>query len=351
MRKLLLSLVAGVMVLAACGSDELDGTAATIYSEPCVESSGRSVTVYSGRTENLIQPVLDAFSCETGTEANVRFGSSTDLALLLAEEGANTPADVYLSRSPGPVGFLEADDLLAQLDPSVLDLVDEQNRSSNKTWVGFSGRKRVLVYNVDDLGLDELPESIFDLTDERFEGKVAIPATNGSFVDWFTVFRDQYGTDVASQWLDDMVANGAEPYPNNRAIVEAVGRGEIAMGLVNHYYNYQEAAALGDEHRAENHDLADDDIGSLLIISAAGVTSASENVESANELLAYLLKPEVQQYFTDETFEYPLAAGVEAADVLPPLTALEIGTVDFDSLGGGLDETTTIIEASGILNE
>lgn len=151
MRKLLLSLVAGVMVLAACGSDELDGTAATIYSEPCVESSGRSVTVYSGRTENLIQPVLDAFSCETGTEANVRFGSSTDLALLLAEEGANTPADVYLSRSPGPVGFLEADDLLAQLDPSVLDLVDEQNRSSNKTWVGFSGRKRVLVYNVDDL--------------------------------------------------------------------------------------------------------------------------------------------------------------------------------------------------------
>jgi iron(III) transport system substrate-binding protein len=148
-----------------------------------------------------------------------------------------------------------------------------------------------------------------------------------------------------------MVANDARPYPNNRAIVEAVGRGEIQMGLVNHYYNFQEQAALGDEHRAENHDLGDEDIGSLLIITAAGVTSASDNVEAADELLAYLLTPQVQRYLTEETFEYPLAAGIEPAAVLPPLTALEIGTVDFDALGGGLDETTVIIDASGILSE
>jgi len=351
MRKLLITCSALALLAAACGSDQLDGTAAEIYGEPCVESSGRSVTIYSGRTENLIQPVLDAFACETGTEAKVRYASSTDLALLLAEEGDNTPADVYLSRSPGPIGFLEADGLLTELDPSILDLVADENRSTAGTWVGFSGRKRVLVYNVDEVPADELPESVFDLTEERYRGEVAIPATNGSFVDWFTVFRDQYGTDVAARWLDDMVANDAEPYPNNRAIVEAVGRGEIQMGLVNHYYNFQEKAALGDDHRAENHDLADDDIGSLLIITAAGVTSASENVEAANELVAYLLRPEVQQYFTDETFEYPLAAGVEPAALLPPLSALEIGTVDFDALGGGLDESTSIIESSGILTE
>ena len=351
MRKLLLALAAAMLLASSCGSDELDGAAARIYTGDCVDASGRSVTIYSGRTENLIQPVLDAFTCETGTEADVRFGSSTDLALLLAEEGQSSPADVFLSRSPGPIGFLEADDLLAPLDPSILDLVDDENRSSNATWVGFSGRKRVLVYNVDDVAADALPESVFDLTDERYRGQVAIPATNGSFVDWFTVFRDQYGNDVAATWLDEMIANDAEPYPNNRAIVEAVGRGEIQMGLVNHYYNYQEQAALGDEHRAENHDLGDEDIGSLLIITAAGITSASENVEAANELISYLLSSPVQEYFTEETFEYPLAAGVEPAEVLPPLSALEIGTVDFDALGGGLDESTTIIESSGILSE
>lgn len=350
------AVVAALAVLAAaCGDDatdrRLDGTAAGIYAEVCVSRTGETVTIYSGRTENLIEPVLDAFACETGIDVAVRFAGSTELALLLAEEGDRTQADVFLSRSPGPVGFLESEDLLATIDPAVLELVDEQNRSSTDTWVGFSGRKRVLVYNIDDMSQDELPTSVFDLTDDRFRGQVAIPATNGSFVDWFTVFRDQFGTDVATQWLEDMVANDARFYPNNRSIVEAVGRGEILTGLVNHYYNYQEAASSGDDHRALNHDLADDDIGSLLIITAATLLASSDNIDEANELMRYLLTPAVQEYFSTETFEYPLAAGIEPADILPPLNALEIGSVDFDSLGGGFDETNTIIDASGILNQ
>ena len=329
----------------------LDGTAAEIYSGTCAGSNGREVTVYSGRTENLIGPALEAFACETGTDVAVRWGNSTDLALLLAEEGDRTPADVFLSRSPGPVGFLEADALLGSIDDDVLALVDPDSRSKSGTWVGFSGRKRVLVHNVDAVPAEQLPESVFDLTDARYRARVAIPATNGSFVDWFTVFRDQYGSEVAAQWLDDMVANDARYYPNNRSIVEAAGRGEIDMGLVNHYYQYQEAAAAGDRHRAANHDLADDDIGSLLIITAATITAGSDNRQAANELIAYLLTAPVQRYFSQQTFEYPLAAGVEPAGVLPPLKALEIGSIDFDALGGGFAETIAIIEASGILDQ
>ena len=341
------------LVAASCGSGESapDGLAAEIYDGPCVEPSAREVTIYSSRTENLIEAVLDAFQCETGIEVAVKFGDSTQLALLLDEEGDRTPADVFLSRSPGPVGFLEARGLLGQIDQSVLDLVSADNRSANGNWVGFSGRKRVAVYNIDAVDSSELPESVFELTDEKWRGRVALPATNGSFVDWFTVFRDQHGTDVATQWLNDMVANDASYYANNRAIVEAASRGEVDIGLVNHYYNYQEAAAAGEGHRALNHDFADGDIGSLLIITAATVTEASDNVEEANELLRYLLSEPVQRYFTDETFEYPLAAGVPAADILPPLTALEIGSVDFDALGGGFEETTRIIDASGIANQ
>ena len=353
LRPLALPLTA-ILALAACGSgtdQTLDGTAAEIYGDTCASSRGDVVTIYSGRTENLIEPVLEAFACETGIGVDVRWGSSTDLALLLSEEGDSTDADVFLSRSPGPVGFLEAEGLLGTLDQGTLDLVDEQNRSAGGTWVGFSGRKRVLVHNLDDISTGDLPRSVFDLTDERYRGQVAIPATNGSFVDWFTVFRDQFGTDVATEWLDDMVANDARFYPNNRSIVEAAGRGEILMGLVNHYYNFQEEAAIGADHRAANHDLADDDIGSLLIITAASVVGSSDDQDVANELIRYLLSEPVQRYFTDETFEYPLAAGVGPAAVLPPLTALEIGTVDFDALGGGFQETTEIIEASGILNQ
>ena len=345
--------IGAMLTLAACGGGggELDGAAADIFGEQCAESSGETVTIFSGRSEDLISPVIEAFECQSGVETSVRYGESTELALLLNEEGELTNADVFLSRSPGPVGFLEAEGLLQPVDTTTLDLVSEENRSANGTWVGFSGRKRVLVYNFDNIEADELPESVFDLTDERFRGQVAIPATNGSFVDWFTVFRDQSGDDVATQWLEDMVANDAQFFANNRAIVEAASRGAIGMGLVNHYYNFQEEAAAPDSHRAANHDLAEDDIGSLLIITAATVTAGSENVDQANQLIQYLLSEPVQTYLTEDTLEYPLAAGVEPADVLPPLTALEIGSVDFDSLGGGFQETTAIIEASGILSQ
>lgn len=346
--------MATTLAVSACGGSSdrtLDGAAADIYSGQCVSGTGETVTIYSGRSENLIEPVLEAFACETGVEVQVRWGASTDLALLLAEEGDATEADVFLSRSPGPVGFLEAEGLLQPVAEETSALVPESSRSANGNWVGFSGRKRVLVYNLDDLDDADLPASVFDLTDERYRGRVALPATNGSFVDWFTVFRDQFGTETATQWLDDMVANDAHFYPNNRSIVEAAGRGEIAMGLVNHYYNFQEEAAIGEDHRASNHDLADDDIGSLLIITAASVINGTDVGLEANQLIQYLLSAPVQTYFTEETFEYPLADGVEPASILPPLAALEIGSVDFDGLGGGFQETTAIIEASGILNQ
>lgn len=336
-------------LLTGCGGGGPSERARAIHDGDCADDRGRTVTIYSGRTEYLIGPILEAFACQTGIDVRVRWGSSTDLAVLIGEEGAATEADVFLSRSPGPVGFLEGRGLLGTIDDEVLALVDPHNRAASGAWIGFSGRKRVLVHNLDAVAADELPTSVFDLTDERYRGRVALPATNGSFEDWFTVFRDQHGDEVATGWLHDMVANDAAYYPNNRAIVEATGRGEVDMGLVNHYYQYQEAAATGDAHRAENHDFDAEDIGSLLVITAATVLETAADPEAANELVAYLLTPQAQSYFTDRTFEYPLAAGVAPNPILPPLTALEIGSVDFDALGGGFEETERIIRESGIL--
>lgn len=351
------ALLVVALLVAACGGDggtKLEGIAATVYDGKCADDNGTSVTVYSGRSENLMKPVYDAFACESGTSVRVRWGSSTDLALLIDTEGDRTEADVFISRSPGPVGFLESKGLLSPMDSSVLDLVHDDHRGDNGTWIGFSGRKRVLVHNVDSVPAFELPNSVFDLTDPKWRGRVAIPATNGSFVDWFTVFRDQYGNEVATRWLSDMVDNDARYYPNNVAIVEAAARGEIDVGLVNHYYNYRLAAdaeAAGEEHLAANYDLSDEDIGSLLIITAATMTTNVSDREAAQDLIAHLLSPSVQRYFTRNTFEYPLAGGVEPNPVLPPLTALSIGSVDFDALGGGFEATEEIIQSSGILSQ
>ena len=348
-------LVVFAILAVSCGDDgrKLDGVAATVYDGKCADDAGTSVTVYSGRSENLFKPVLDAFQCETGIAYRARWANSTDLALLIDTEGDRTDADVFISRSPGPVGFLEAKGLLATLDSSVLDLVANEHRGANGTWIGFSGRKRVLVYNIDNVPPSELPDSVFDLTEPEWRGRVAIPATNASFLDWFTVFRDQYGDDVATQWLDDMVANNARFYPNNVAIVEAADRGEIDVGLVNHYYNYRmtaDAEAAGNEHRAANHDLSDEDIGSVLIVASATMTANADDREAAQSLIAYLLSPSVQRYFTNNTYEYPLTGDVEPNSSLPPLTVRSTGSVDFDALGGGFAGSEDIIQKSGIAN-
>jgi iron(III) transport system substrate-binding protein len=314
-------------------------------------SSRDAMTIYSGRTQNLIGPLLEQFNKETGIAIDVKYGDSAELALLLDEEGERTPADIFLSQSPGATGFLAGKGRLGQLEAAVLDKVDQRFRNADGRWVGISGRQRVLVYNSEQVTEADLPDSVLELTDERFAGKVAVAPSNGSFQDFVTAMRQLEGEEATATWLKELAANEPRTYANNNAIVEAVSRGEVEMGLVNHYYNYQEQAASGDRHRAENHDLAEEDIGSLLIITAATIPASSQHPEEANELVRYLLTEPVQRYFSTETFEYPLAAGVEPAGVLPPLTALEIGSVDFDRLGGGFEETTSIIEASGILNQ
>ena len=137
MRLAALRLAALLLVVAtfavACGNSDipepLDGVATDIYGGDCVALDGREVTIYSGRSENLMDPVLSAFQCETGIEAKVRYDSATNLALTLDEEGDRTEADVFLSNSPGPIGFLEQRGLLGELDADVLALVASQNRS------------------------------------------------------------------------------------------------------------------------------------------------------------------------------------------------------------------------------
>jgi len=310
-----------------------------------------SLTVYSGRSEKLVGPIFEAFTAETGIALDVRYGSSNDLALLLAEEGDKSPADVFLSRSPGPAGYLDDLGMLSELNDDVLDRVSTTDRSPDGTWVGFAGRGRVLVYNVDEVAAADLPDSVFDLTGPEYSGRVAVPGSNSSFQDWFTLFRLRNGDDVAIGWLDAMVANDSRFYPKNGAIVEAVGRNEIQFGLVNHYYNFQKVVANGDTQRSANHGFAPGDDGGLMIIATATVIDSSDEKDAANRLLAHLLSDEQQRYLTNEVYEYPLAIGVAPSDVLPPVPGDRVGAVDIDDVAAEFTRTIEIIEASGILDQ
>jgi iron(III) transport system substrate-binding protein len=305
-----------------------------------------ALTVYSGRTQNLIGPLLERFHQETGIAIDVKYGDSAELALLLDEEGDRSPADVFLSQSPGATGFLAAKGRLARLDAGVLGKVDRRFEGRDGSWVGTSGRQRVLVYNTELVAEGELPDSVLDLTADRFAGKVAVAPSNGSFQDFVTAMRQLEGEDATRRWLQAMVANKPRTYANNNAIVEAVGRGEVPMGLVNHYYNYRFLKESPGTPSA-NHIFADGDVGALVIPSTASVVKGTDKAEGANRFVQFLLSPEAQRYFSDQTFEYPLVAGIPAAPGLPPLASLHGPDYDLNALGGGLERTVELIRASG----
>ncbi|MGH2736389.1 MAG: iron ABC transporter substrate-binding protein [Actinomycetota bacterium] len=312
-------------------------------------SSGRdALTIYSGRSEELIDPLLEQFSEDTGVPIDIRYGDSADLALLIEEEGDNSPADVFLSQTPGAVGYLGAQGRLAQLDTSELAAVDERFEAADGTWVGLSARQRVLVYNREMIDEAALPTSVLDLTDSRWEGMVALAPTNGSFQDFVTALRALEGEGVAREWLEGMVANQSPTYADNSSIVAAVARGEVPMGLVNHYYNYRQLEAEPDSP-SRNYVFPDGDVGSLLIASTASIIDGTDARDRAHEFIDYLLSENAQEFYSKETFEYPLAEGAETSTELPPLDTLESPQLDLDRLGGGLKETIDLIRDSGLL--
>ncbi len=371
----LLALIASfALIAAACGDDDdtasdsagSDGTGETLPPDGDTldddgdgdggdgeggdaGSSGGddALVLYSGRSEDLIGPVVDRYAEATGVDVQVRYGDSAELALLISEEGDNSPADVFLSQSPGATGFLDDRGLLTALPDDVLALVDESVRDDDGRWVGISGRQRVLVYNPDLVDESELPSTIFDLTDPSWSDRLGVAPGNGSFQDFVTLMRATEGEDTTRTWLEGLADNEPLSYPKNSAIVAAVGRGEVDAGLVNHYYNVR-ALAEDPDHAGVNHYFPDGDPGGVLIVTAAAQLASSERSVAAADFLTYLLGTDAQQYFAEETFEYPLRTGAEPSDVVPAATFGAVGGIDFSELGGGLEATRELIATAGL---
>jgi len=325
----------------------LAGALAVVALPACSTGDGERLLVYSGRSKELIGPLLTRFAEESGVKIDVKYGDSADLALTIDEEGDRTKVDVFISQSPGATAYLDEKDRLTKLPEAVTDLVPEEDRAADGNWVGLTGRVRVLVYNKELVSADELPTSVFDLTAPAYEGRVGVAPTNGSFQDFVTAARHDVGDDQMAGWLDGMAANESPTFPNNVAIVEAVAAGDLEMGLVNHYYIAQ-AKIEDPDTPAEVHYFPEGDPGSLLLVTAAGRVKASEQTDDAEQLIEFLLSKRSQEYFATETQEYPLIEGVEPDEGIPPLEEINATRIDLDELGGGLPKTQELIEESGL---
>lgn len=316
---------------------------------PPTQETDRAITIYSGRSQSLVHPLLEAFGDYTGVDIRVKYASSASTAATLLEEGDNTPADVVFLQDPGSLGSLASAGMLADLPRETLDKVDSRLRDPNGRWVGTSGRARTIIYNTEAIDPEsDLPPSILDFTQEEWKGRVGWAPRNGSFQSFVTALRLQLGEDTARQWLKGMKANDAQEYSNNTSIVQAVANGEVDVGFVNHYYLERFLAEHGPEFKARNHYIGNGDPGALVLIAGAGILKASDNKETAEEFIEFLLSEPAQQYFTSDVKEYPVAAGVVPEGDLPPLESLDPPDVDLGSLSD-LQGTIQLLRDVGIL--
>lgn len=305
------------------------------------------LTVYSGRGEALVGPVIAQFERDSGIKVNVRYGGTAELATLLTEEGAQSPADVFWAQDGGALGAVAP--LFADLPADVNEGVAAQFRNVNNKWAPTSGRSRVLVYSKERVQEGDLPASINDLTGEKYKGRVAWAPTNGSFQAFVTAYRVVHGDDAAKAWLEGMIANDAKVYRNNGTQIEAIANGEVDFGLVNNYY-LGRYIGRDAEFPVNQTTFADGDIGNLLNVAGAGIVAASDNQDNARKFIDYLLSPAAQQYVAVEGYEYPVITGVIGHGSLVPFdTALEAAPqVDIDTISD-LEGTLELLRQVGLL--
>lgn len=320
--------------------------ASTLLGTPVPYLSG-DLTIYSGRSEELVGPLLQQFQQETGLNVAVRYGDTAEMAATILEEGANSPADVYFGQDAGALGALAKAGRLTRLPDSILNQVEPRFRSADGTWVGVSGRARTVVYNTAKLTEADLPDDIFGFCAAEWQGRLGWAPTNGSFQAFVTALRVIEGEERARAWLTCIQANRPQIYPNNTAIVAAVGAGEIEAGLVNHYYLFR-FLAENPNFPARNYTLRAGDAGAMVNVAGVGIVDTTDNPEAAAALVNFLLRQSSQEYFNTQTNEYPLAGNVALNPLLPPLSQLQSPNIDLSALAD-LEGTLQLLHELGIL--
>lgn len=302
-----------------------------------------ALLVYSGRSEALLGPLVEKFEQESGLDVEVRYAGSAELAAQLLEEGENSPADVFLAQDAGALGAAAKAGLLTGIPDEIYSLVPSGYSAADQSWVGVSGRARVLVY--DPGKVSELPVSIFDLEDASWQGRIGIAPTNASFQAFVTAMRILNGDARTLAWLEAMKVN-AVIYEKNGAILEAVEAGQLDAGLINHYYWYARAKDVGQAQM--NSRLAQfqaADAGNLVNVAGVGILNSTD---AAEQFVSFLLSETGQQYFAQETREYPLVEGISPADELTPLADIPTPAIDLSDLDT-LAETLELIRQAGLI--
>jgi iron(III) transport system substrate-binding protein len=309
---------------------------------------GGTITVYNAQHESLTQAWVDAFTKQTGVQVVLRNGDDAELGNLLVQEGAASPADVFLTENSPAIALVEKAGLFAPVDASTLDQVPAAYRPSSGAWTGIAARTTVFAYNPTLLPEADLPTSMLDLQDPGWKGRWAASPSGADFQAIVSAMLALKGAETTGAWLAGMKTN-ATAYQGNTTVMKAVNAGEIPAGVIYHYYWFGDQAKTGENSRnVKLHYFKNEDPGAFVSISGGGVLKSSKNQAAAQAFLRYITGVDGQTVLqTGDSFEYAIASDVAANKSLVPLVELDAPTIDPSTLDS--KQTTDLMTEAGIL--
>lgn len=330
------------MILSACAP-------AATEAEPSALGLSGKLIIYSGRSEPLIQPVIDAFKAQhPNVEILLKSGSNSQLANALLEEKANPQADLFITTEIFTIQTLAKDGIFQAYRPAAANQLPAEALGEDNLWVGLTRRARVIMYNTDLVSAEEAPQSIFDLSDPKWKGQVAAAgSTNGGMQAQIAVLEKAIGAEKTEAWLGGLIANDVTFFGGHTDVRKAVGAGEFKIGLVNHYYYYLQAAE-GSPVGIVFPDQGEGYIGLISNLTSAGVINGAKNPAAAEAFIDFLLSAEGQKLFAELNFEYPVLPGVALHPDVEPLDSYRLINVNLGDATLSLDNVFAIIEKVGL---
>ncbi|MCV7040376.1 iron ABC transporter substrate-binding protein [Mycolicibacterium moriokaense] len=323
---------------------------AVVFAATSCSSSDESdeLLIYNAQHESLTKEWIDAFTKETGIKVTYRQGGDTELGNQLVAEGAESPADVFLTENSPAMAAVEKAGLFADLDPATLEQVPAQYRPETGKWTGVAARSTVFVYNTSKLQPDQLPKSLLDLQLPEWKGRWGAPPTKADFQAIVAALLQLTGEAETSKWLAAM-KSGATLYSDNIATLKAVNAGEVDGGVIYHYYWFRDQSKTKEmSANTALHYFKHEDPGAFVSLSGGGVLASSKKKDQAQQFIKFITGEKGQEVLEKGTsFEYPVASGVPANPALPPLDTLQAPKVDPSTLNSQL--VTELMTKAGLL--
>jgi len=315
----------------------------------CGQNSDGELVIYSGRSDKFVKPVVAAFSQKTGIQVLLHAGKPTPLLHRLENEGAQTPADLFISNDAGSLQKGSAAGLFASIDEEFANRVPANFRAADNTWLGLSARARVLVGNTQRKGEWGFVRSVMNLEDPRLRGKIAITTSSKeSFIAGATVYAEVLGYPRITHWARGLKTNAAgEAYAKHGRIVSDVAAGNKAIGLVNHYYVFRHLAKQPEAPiELIMPDQGKGKMGVAWNVAGVAVSKHSQKSTSVAAFIDFVTSVEGQKLFAELNQEYPVRDDVALAPGVPARASIDIANVSMQLLGEKRAATVDALNAA-----